>query len=112
MPSSPRARARVSSTGPRAAAREKPPIFCPPLGGPTDGQAPEIPSASAAVRPEPAPVPAVAAPPAPAPAPLHREIAGVLGEGSSLLGVLQASGLPREALFELLDAAGKVIDFR
>jgi murein DD-endopeptidase MepM/ murein hydrolase activator NlpD len=93
------------------------------LRSPGEGQIPEIPSASAATPPiaPPTPAPVIPRPsPPPPPTPVARApkppatkiIAGTLGEGSSLLGALQAANLSREALFELLDAAGKVIDFR
>jgi murein DD-endopeptidase MepM/ murein hydrolase activator NlpD len=39
-------------------------------------------------------------------------MSGALSEGGSLLGVLQTAGLGRDSLFELLNVAGKVIDFR
>lgn len=109
------------------------------LRGPDGGGIPTIGDASAAVhaaaRPAPspqAPTPPVSAPPRSAPpppavlppppakppaphrrpAPRRREISGTLAEGSGLLAALQRAGLERDALFELLDAAGKVIDFR
>jgi murein DD-endopeptidase MepM/ murein hydrolase activator NlpD len=94
------------------------------LRGPESGEPPQLPTAAAAThRPDPAP-PATVAPAAvpkaaPTPAPVAspripgaRVLGGALREGSSLLGALQSAGLGREALFELLDAAGKVIDFR
>ena len=49
------------------------------------------------------------APSKPAP---QREFKGVLREGTTLLSALQGAGLSRADLDELLDAAGKAIDFK
>jgi murein DD-endopeptidase MepM/ murein hydrolase activator NlpD len=42
----------------------------------------------------------------------RREVRGVLGDGTTLLAFLQKAGLPQDDLVALLNAAGKVIDFR